>query len=95
MIYERSVFEVATVQDLYKLRAEQILLGQKMNEVAAEVFPMGKIVTFVRNGNQVIDAQVLEMSRHGSRFRIQNIRTKREYWVELFDLMQQPEPVDG
>lgn len=83
---------MATIEDLIKLRAEQILLGQKMTEVAAEVFPAGKIVTFVRNGNQVIDAQVLEMSRHGSRFRIQNIRTKREYWVDLVDLMQRPDP---
>jgi len=86
---------MATIEDLIKLRAEQILLNQKIRAVAAEVFPVGEIVTFLRNGKQITDAKVLEMSRHESRFRIQNIRTKREYWVELSDLMQQPEVTNG
>ncbi|HEX9921890.1 MAG TPA: hypothetical protein VGD99_04445 [Anaerolineae bacterium] len=86
---------MATIEDLFKLRAEQILLNRKVMAVAAEVFPVGEIVTFLRNGKQITDAKVLEMSLYDTRFRIQNIRTKREYWVELSDLMQRPEVTNG
>jgi hypothetical protein len=79
-----------TLTERAKLRSLQDAKETLENEIgglANEVFPIGALVRFSK-GNGDIEARIT-MHSSGRSFRICNIKTGKEYWVGLYDLLEE------
>ena len=77
--------------------ARRLMRGatNRLNDFAIAAFPIDSKVSFSK-GNGHITARILKHSRglcgDQPRFLVRNLKTLREYWVTLFDIL--PERID-
>jgi hypothetical protein len=78
------------IDDLRNLIEQKKQLEQKILKVAQEVFPIGGEVTFGK-GRGWVRAIIIEHADHwwtDPSFKIRNVKTDREYWIDLYWLIR-------